>query len=81
MKPHDPDRRQGKGKVEGAARRAKAYVERDPEGAARAEAKARRGPRSRGTRASVDELVAKSRTVADHVRRVVARVRARLRRK
>lgn len=71
------------GKVEPAARDAKDYVERDPGGAARAEAKAKRGPK--GTRASVDELIAKGRTVVDRVRpivdRVAKRVRARLRRK
>jgi hypothetical protein len=75
MKPHRPDH----------DRDIRRYGERDPASAARGEAKARRGRGSRGTRASVDELVAKSRTVADRVGplidRVVARVRARLRRK
>lgn len=71
------------GKVEDAARAAKAYLERDPEGAARAEQKARRGPF--GTRVSVDELVAKGRSIVERVRpmvsRAVSRVRARLGRK
>ena len=68
------------GKVAGAARSAKSHVERDPEQAARDERAAKRAPP--GTRASVDELVAKGRTVIDRVRpiveRVVSRVRARI---
>ena len=67
------------GKVEDAAREAKDYVERDPGAAARAEAKARRGPH--GTRATVDELIAKSRTVADRVRPLVKRVASQIRRR
>jgi hypothetical protein len=66
------------GKVEDAAREAKEYVERAPHIAARDEAKARRGPH--GTRASVDELIAKSRTVVDRIRPLVKRVAARVRR-
>jgi hypothetical protein len=65
------------GKVDEAARDAKQYVERDPRDAAHAEAKARRGPHG-GTRASVDELIAKSRTVLDRVQPVFERVAARL---
>jgi hypothetical protein len=68
------------GKVEEAAREAKAYVERDPAGAARAEEAARRGPR--GTRVTVDELIAKGRSIVERIRpmfdRVASRVRARL---
>lgn len=71
------------GKVAEPARDAKAYVEREPEAARRAERKAKHGPA--GTRVSIDDLVAKSRTVVDRVRplvgRVVSRVRARLGRK
>jgi hypothetical protein len=65
------------GKVEEAAREAKEFVERDPSAAERAEAKARRGPH-RGPRASVDELIAKSRTVVDRVRPLIERVKARV---
>lgn len=68
------------GGAEQAAREAQAYVARDPAGAARAEARARRGPR--GRRASVDDLLAKSRTLVDRVRplitRALGRIRARL---
>ena len=71
------------GKVADAARSAKNYVERNPERAAGDERAAKRGPPS--TRASVDELVAKGRTVIDRVRPIVAgvvsRVRARIGRK
>jgi hypothetical protein len=68
------------GKVEEAAREAAHYVETEPTDAARAEKAARRGPSH--SRVSVDELVAKGRTVIDRVRpiveRVVDRVRSRL---
>ena len=67
------------GKVDEAAREAAAYVEADPEDAKRAERAARKGQHR--TRVSVDELVAKGRTVVERVRpavgRVVERVRAR----
>lgn len=66
------------GKVEDAAREAKDYVEHHPSAAARAEARARRGPH--GPRASVDELIAKSRTVVDRVRPLIHRVASRVRR-
>jgi hypothetical protein len=72
------------GKVEEAAREARDYVEREPDEAARAERRAKRGPRG-GTRVSVDELVAKGRTVVDRVRplvqRATSRIRARIGRK
>lgn len=71
------------GKVEDAAHEAREYLEREPDEAARAEERAKRGPR--GTRVSVDELVAKGRTVIDRVRPIVKRaadrVRSRLGRK
>ena len=67
------------GKVEDAAREAKDYVEHHPTEAARAEAKARRGP-PRGPRVSVDELIAKGRTVVDRVRPLIDRVASRVRR-
>jgi hypothetical protein len=67
------------GKVEEAAREAREFVERDPSGAARAEAKARRGPR--GPRATVDELIAKGRTIVDRVRPLIDRVASRVRRR
>ena len=71
------------GKVDEAAREAAHYVEAEPRDAERAEKKARKGPSS--SKVSVDELVAKGRTVIDRVRpivdRVVDRVRSRFNRK
>lgn len=71
------------GKVEPAAHAAEAYVRQKPEEAARAERQARRGPHR--TRVTLDEMVAKSRTVGDRVlpfvERALARLRARLGRK
>jgi len=71
------------GKVEPAAREAQAYVRFKPEEAAKAERVARRGPTS--TRISLDQLIAKGRTVVDRVRpivdRAVDRLRARFSRK
>jgi len=68
------------GKVESAARDAENFVEAEPEEAARAERKAKRGPNP--TKVTIDELVAKGRTVIDRVRpyveRVVDRVKSRL---
>jgi hypothetical protein len=94
-KPTQPDAKQGEGdrgsarrynkevsefvaggKVEPAARDA-ANVAHKPQDAARVERSARRGPRS--TRTSLDELVAKGRTVVDRVRPVVDRAVDRLR--
>ena len=73
------------GKVDEAAREAREYLEREPEAAERAEAKAKRGPKTHSTKVSVDELVAQGRTVIDRVRpyveRAASRVRARLGRK
>lgn len=70
------------GKVDEAAREAAHYVEAEPRDAERAEKKARKGPSS--SKVSVDELVAKGRTVIDRVRpivdRVVDRVRSRFNR-
>jgi hypothetical protein len=72
------------GKVEDAANEAKVWVEREPEDATRAEQKARRGPQA-GTRVSVDELLAKGKSVVDRIRpyvdRAADKVRARLNRK
>lgn len=65
------------GKVDEAAREAAKYVETHPEEAARAERAARKGPHK--TRVSVDELVAKGRTVLDRARPMVKRVIDRLR--
>jgi len=65
------------GKVPDAASEAKAYVERDPDGALRAERRARRGPHDR--RVTVDELVAKGHSVLDRVRPIVERAVAGLR--
>jgi len=68
------------GNVEDAARDAAFFVEQEPEDAKRAEKAARKGPHR--SKVSVDELVAKGRTVFDRVRpivdRVVGRVRSRL---
>ena len=76
------------GKVSDAAHEAEDYVERDPEGAAAAEAAAKRGPRSgisASRRVSVDELVAKGHSLIDRVRpmvdRAVGSLKARLGRK
>lgn len=60
------------GKVEGAAREAAEFVEAEPAEASRAERKAKRGPSP--TKLSVDELIAKGRTVIDRVRPIVDRV-------
>jgi len=71
------------GKVDDAAREAAHYVEAEPADAKRAERRAQKGPSA--TKVSIDELVAKGRTVIDRVRpmvgRVVDRVRSRLNRK
>lgn len=68
------------GKVDPAAREAARYVETEPTDAKRAEEAARKGPRG-GTRVSVDDLVAKGRTVIDRVRPIVDRVVDRVRSK
>jgi hypothetical protein len=60
------------GKVDDAARDAARFVEAEPAEAKRAEERAKRGPHS--TKVSVDELVAKGRTVIDKVRPIVERV-------
>jgi len=65
------------GKVDPAAREAEEYVEHSPGDAARAERRARRGPRA--TEISLDEIVAKGRTVVERVRPVVDRALGRLR--
>jgi hypothetical protein len=64
------------GKVDEAAEDARLYVERDPADAERAEAKAKRGPRSK---VSVDELVAKGRSVVERVRPYLERAQQKLR--
>jgi hypothetical protein len=70
------------GKVEEAAREAKDFVEREPEEADRAERKAKRGPNAT---LSVDDLVAKARSVVDRVKPALQRasssIRSRLSRK
>lgn len=65
------------GKVPRAAKDAESYVERDPDDAAKAEARAKQGPA--GTRVSIDELVAKGHSVVERVRPLVTRVVGRLR--
>lgn len=65
------------GKVDEAAEDARLYVERDPDDAERAEAKAKRGPRGKGI--SVDELVAKGRSVVERVRPYIERAQQKLR--
>jgi hypothetical protein len=57
------------GKVGGAANEARTYVDRDPEGAAKAEADAKRGPHT----SSVDQLVAKGRSFVERLRARFAR--------
>ena len=59
------------GKVNDAARDAAEFVEAEPAEAKRAEQRAKRGPNP--TKVSVDELVAKGRTVIDRVRPIVER--------
>lgn len=67
------------GKVDDAARDAARFVEAEPREAERAERKARKGPSS--SRVSIEELVAKGRTVIDRVRPIVDRVVDRVRTK
>jgi len=67
------------GKVPPAAGDARAYVEREPEDAAKAEAAAKRGPA--GVSATVDQVIAKGHSLLDRVRPMVARLRAKLARK
>lgn len=67
------------GRVPDAAVQAKDYVERDPDDAAKAEQDARRGPPRQ--RSTVDQLVAKGRSMIDRVRPQLERLRARLARK
>jgi hypothetical protein len=67
------------GNVDRAAEDARQFLEREPEAAAKAEATAKRGPR--GTKVSVDELVAKGRGLIDRVRNAVSRLRTRYARK
>lgn len=66
------------GKVDEAAHEAEQYVEHEPDDAARAERKAKRGPQH-GTRVTADELIAKGLTVFDRVRPVVVRAIGKLR--
>ncbi len=63
-------------KVQPAAREAKAYVDEHPIEAKRAERAAKRGP---GTRISLDELLAKGKSIVDSARPVVERAVGRLR--
>ena len=65
------------GKVEPAAGDARAYVEREPEDAAKAEAAGKRGPGA-GT---VDAVIAKGHSLLGRVRPMVERLRARFGRK
>jgi hypothetical protein len=64
-------------KVDPAARDAKAYVDQHPAEATRAERQAKRGPT--GTRVSLDELLAKGRTMVERVRPIVGRAVGKLR--
>lgn len=72
------------GNVPDAANEARLFVERDPDEAAKAEAAAKRGPKT-GRFVSVDQVVAKGHSVIERVRpvvkRAVANLRARLGRK
>lgn len=71
------------GKVGAAAREAEDFVEREPDEAARAEELAKRGPG--GAKVSLDDLIAKGRSVvervAETVKPYVDRARAKLARK
>jgi hypothetical protein len=64
------------GRVPDAAKDARDYVDRDPEGAAKAESTAKRGP---GRWASVDEIVAKGHSVIDRIKPAVERAVGNLR--
>src|SRR5689334_578957 len=64
------------GRVPDAAKDARDYVDRDPDGAAKAEATAKHGP---GRWASVDELVAKGHSVIDRIKPAVERAVGNLR--
>ena len=69
------------GRVPEAAREAEDYVEREPEDAAKAEREAKRGPNGRrrlSIPTSIDDLVARGRTVLDRMRPAYERLRARL---
>lgn len=70
-----------RGKVDTAAHDAEVYVEGESESARQEERAAQRGPRSQGTKVSVDELIAKGRSVFDRVRPLVSRVVARARKR
>ena len=59
------------GKVDPAAREASTYVEREPDDAAKAEERAKRGPPGRW--ASVDQIVTKGRSVFERLRARFAR--------
>lgn len=67
-----------KGKVDPAAGEARAYLEREPDDAAKAEAAAKRGPRASAT---VDQVIAKGHSLLERVRPMVARLRERFGRK
>lgn len=90
MKPNEPNQGEGdhhadekyrddvrefiaKGKVEAAANDARDFVERDPEAARRAERAGKRGPRT-----TVDDLIARGRTVVDRVKHAVDGLRDRI---
>ena len=64
------------GKVDEAAEEARRYVDRDPSDAERAEQRAKRGPRGKGV--SVDEMIAKGRSVVDRVRPFIERASQKL---
>ena len=66
------------GKVDDAAEEARLYVEREPADADRAEAKAKRGHR-RTKGVTVDELIAKGKTVVDRVRPYIERAQQKIR--
>ena len=64
------------GKVPDAAQKARAYVDRQPVEAARAERRARRGPRGRWV--SVDEIITKGESVFARVKSAALQLRERL---
>lgn len=67
------------GNVSQAANDAKAFVDKDPDEAAKAEAEAKRGPK--GNRVSIDELMAKGQSLIERVRPMVDRAVGNLRNK
>jgi hypothetical protein len=74
---HARDFMENEGRVEEAARDAKSWVDREPDAAEAAEMRGKQGPHP--VRVSVEELVAKSRSLVDRIKPVVQRAADRIR--